>query len=175
MLRHSFEWGVLSILMVGRRLKRCSRLAFDCLRVGGNPPTTGKTSDVYFSAEQLMSEKGQLFTFESVCRQTGSNSKKGPTPSAARHQHTQCHARDLTDKQWKILDQLIPEPIKRRDGRPRFLEEPPISDERHPMGLADRCALGRPSRPIPVVSGLSQAFSTMGPLRTDDEDHGCSR
>src|SRR5262249_38937003 len=85
----SFEWGVLSILiLVGRRLKRCSRLAFDCLRVGGNPPTTGKTSDVYFSAEQLMSEKGQLFAFESVCRQTGSNSKNGPTPSAARHQHT---------------------------------------------------------------------------------------
>ena len=30
-----------------------------------------------------------------------------------------CHARDLTDKQWKILDPLIPEPIKRRDGRGR--------------------------------------------------------
>lgn len=30
-----------------------------------------------------------------------------------------CHARDLTDKQWKILDPLIPEPIKRSDGRGR--------------------------------------------------------
>ena len=30
-----------------------------------------------------------------------------------------CHARDLTDKQWTIRDPLIPEPIKRRDGRGR--------------------------------------------------------
>jgi transposase len=28
-------------------------------------------------------------------------------------------ARDLTDGQWKILDPLIPEPRKRRDGRGR--------------------------------------------------------
>ena len=48
------------------------------------------------------------------------------------------------------------------------MEEPPVSDERHPVGLADRCALGRPSRPIPVVSDLSQAFSTMGPRKVRD-------
>lgn len=28
-----------------------------------------------------------------------------------------CHKRDLTDQQWKILDPLVPEPARRRDGR----------------------------------------------------------
>jgi transposase len=35
------------------------------------------------------------------------------------HQHAMCHSRDLTDAQWKVLDPLIPEPAKRRDGRGR--------------------------------------------------------
>ena len=30
-----------------------------------------------------------------------------------------CQPRDLTDGQWAILDQLIPEPERRRDGRGR--------------------------------------------------------
>ena len=30
-----------------------------------------------------------------------------------------CHKRDLTDQQWKILDPLVPEPARRRDGRGR--------------------------------------------------------
>jgi transposase len=30
-----------------------------------------------------------------------------------------CHARDLTDEQWKILDPLIPKPRTRPDGRGR--------------------------------------------------------
>jgi len=30
-----------------------------------------------------------------------------------------CHKRDLTDQQWKILDFLVPEPARRRDGRGR--------------------------------------------------------
>ena len=29
------------------------------------------------------------------------------------------NTRDLTDVQWKMLDDLIPEPIHRRDGRGR--------------------------------------------------------
>jgi transposase len=30
-----------------------------------------------------------------------------------------CHARDLTDEQWKILDPLIPNARRRRDGQGR--------------------------------------------------------
>ena len=33
------------------------------------------------------------------------------------------HTRDLTDQQWKILDLLIPEPARRRDGRGRPRKE----------------------------------------------------
>ena len=32
---------------------------------------------------------------------------------------TSDHARDLTDLQWAVLDTLIPEPARRRDGRGR--------------------------------------------------------
>jgi len=34
-----------------------------------------------------------------------------------------CHKRDLTDQQWKILDPLVPEPARRRDGRGRPWKE----------------------------------------------------
>ena len=29
------------------------------------------------------------------------------------------HSRNLTDSQWAVLDQLIPEPVRRKDGRGR--------------------------------------------------------
>ena len=34
-----------------------------------------------------------------------------------------CHKHDLTDQQWKILDPLVPEPARRRDGRGRPWKE----------------------------------------------------
>ena len=34
-----------------------------------------------------------------------------------------CHKRDLTDQQWEILDPLVPEPARRRDGRGRPWKE----------------------------------------------------
>src|SRR5262249_16730824 len=71
-------------------------------------------------------------------------------------------AHALTDDQWEVLDPLIPEPAKRRGGRGR-----PWKSRRSVLGgvlwVYGRHALGRPSRLIPVVSDLSQAFSTVGP------------
>ena len=34
-------------------------------------------------------------------------------------EHMPCQSRDLTDAQWAILDPLIPEPERRKDGRGR--------------------------------------------------------
>ncbi len=46
--------------------------------------------------------------------------ENGPTPGALHVINTRMHqSRDLTDEQWQSLDPLIPEPIKRRDGRGR--------------------------------------------------------
>ena len=43
--------------------------------------------------------------------------------TASRHQHRNVDKRDLTDQQWKILDPLVPEPARRRDGRGRPWKE----------------------------------------------------
>src|SRR5207249_4333623 len=54
-------------------------------------------------------------TFAWRCRATidlrSAATWSGPMPLA--------NTRDLTDAQWRILDEIIPEPIRRRDGRGR--------------------------------------------------------
>ena len=51
------------------------------------------------------------------------------------------------------------------------MEKPAIGSKWCPVGVTDRCALGRSPRPISVFPDLSSAISAAGSLWHDDEDH----
>jgi transposase len=72
------------------------------------------------------------------------------------------NTRDLTDVQWKILDELIPEPTRRTDGRGR-----PWKDRRGVLnGILWILRTGAPWADVrtviphtkPVIAGFSNGF-----------------
>ncbi len=68
------------------------------------------------------------------------------------------NTRDLTDVQWRILQDLIPEPMHRKDGRGR-----PWKDRRAVLnGILWCCAPVLLSRALSVSSDLPQTVSAMG-------------
>jgi transposase len=58
---------------------------------------------------------------------------------------------DLTDEQWDILEPLIPTPHRREDGRGQTLARSSRCPERHPVDIAHRSTLERPSRALPSL------------------------
>ena len=85
---------------------------------------------------------------------------------------TIANMRDLTDKQWKALDALIPEPPRREDGRGRPWKNGACRLEWYFVGVADWCTLGRCSRPVSVIPDLPSQISAMGPLRNHERNSG---
>jgi hypothetical protein len=71
-----------------------------------------------------------------------------------------CFAIYEIDAQWALLDELIPAPRRREDRPKPSLERPQIYPERHIVGTAYRCPLGRPPdrypsyQPVMVVSAM---------------------
>jgi transposase len=58
---------------------------------------------------------------------------------------------DLTNEQWEVLEPLIPEPVRRADGRGR-----PWRNSRDVLNgilwvFAYRCPLARPARTLPAL------------------------
>jgi hypothetical protein len=82
--------------------------------------------------------------------------------------------RDLTKAQWEILNLLIPEPTPRKDGRGRAWKDLASRLERHFMGAAYGCSLGRRSRPLSLLPDLPQTVSAMGSLRSNERISGGS-
>src|SRR5215469_797001 len=83
--------------------------------------------------------------------------------------------RDLTDQQWKILDHLIPEPARRRDGRGR-----PWKERRAVLnGILWVLRTGAPWTELPDRYPSHQTchrrFPTMGPVRCDERSFGGTR
>ena len=78
--------------------------------------------------------------------------------------------KDLTDTQWNVLDNLIPKPTTRRDGRGR-----PWKDRRSVLnGILWVLRTGAPwadvPRPLSVLPNLPPPLPAMGPLRSDERN-----
>jgi len=74
------------------------------------------------------------------------------------------NTRDLTDAQWAILDDLIPKPERREDGRGR-----PWKDRRAVLNgvlwvLRTGAPWGDVPKRYPSYQNVSQTFPTVGPL-----------
>ena len=77
--------------------------------------------------------------------------------------------RDLTDVQWKMMDDLIPEPMRRRDGRGR-----PWKDRRAVLnGILWVLRTGAPWADVPErypSYHLPPTISAVGPLWSDERN-----
>jgi transposase len=65
---------------------------------------------------------------------------------------------DLTNEQWEVLEPLIPDPLRRADGRGR-----PWRDSRDVLNgilwvFAYRRSLARPARTLPALPDMSPAL-----------------
>ena len=86
-------------------------------------------------------------------------------------------SRDLTDAQWAILEAIIPEPLRRTDGRGRpgkTVEGSTHCPKRDPLGTADGRSVGRRSRPLFVVPNLPSPLPALGPFRSNERNCGSS-
>src|SRR5262249_18553594 len=73
--------------------------------------------------------------------------------------------RDLTDSQWAVLDPLIPEPSRRKDGRGRpWRARRPVLDGILWV-LRNRRTVGRSTRAVSFLPDLPPPFPAMGSLR----------
>lgn len=80
--------------------------------------------------------------------------------------------RDRTDKHWNTLDDLIPEPQRRKDGRGRTLEKSACGVKRHSVGADDRRSVGRGTRMLSVVPNLPPPLPTMGSVGSHERCSG---
>ncbi len=81
---------------------------------------------------------------------------------------TIANARDLSDRHWRTLDELIPEPPRRKDGRGRPWKDRRAVLNRIPWVLRTDAPLGGFAGPLSVVPDLPSPISTVGALRSDE-------
>ena len=84
------------------------------------------------------------------------------------------NSRDITDAQWLVLDPLIPEPDRRKDGSRPPLARAARSSQRRPLHPTQRCSVGRSARAVSPLPNLPSTFSAVGSLRCDARCVGCT-